>query len=197
MTSCSRRLTVSRALPALNVASLSSQRSSRRPCTLHWSIRSAGSPLLSVACHHSSGSESQVRICCRGWCSAENESGTSRGCIRSMAHPTMRFHCYCQGFAITCVTMCLHADLLVTAVDPNLGFTGCSYRAANWQQWMTREGAAIPIRVRPLRKPCDNYASGSAPQVLIELQVRISWEIPAEQGPLLDSSMVYCCSVNG
>ena len=29
------------------------------------------------------------------------------------------------------------ADLLVTAVDPNLGFTGSSYRASNWQQWMT------------------------------------------------------------
>jgi hypothetical protein len=30
--------------------------------------------------------------------------------------------------------------LLVTTVDPNLGFTGASYRAANWQEW---------LRVRP------------------------------------------------
>jgi hypothetical protein len=30
-------------------------------------------------------------------------------------------------------------QLLTTAVDPNLGFTGSSYRAANWQQWMSIE----------------------------------------------------------
>lgn len=29
------------------------------------------------------------------------------------------------------------ADLLTTIVDPNLGFTGASYRAANWQQWIS------------------------------------------------------------
>jgi hypothetical protein len=28
-------------------------------------------------------------------------------------------------------------DLLTTAVDPNLGFTGASYRAANWQHWLS------------------------------------------------------------
>jgi hypothetical protein len=28
-------------------------------------------------------------------------------------------------------------DLLTTAVDPNMGFTGASYRAANWQHWLT------------------------------------------------------------
>jgi len=28
-------------------------------------------------------------------------------------------------------------EYLVTAVDPNLGFTGASYRAANWQKWIT------------------------------------------------------------
>jgi hypothetical protein len=30
-------------------------------------------------------------------------------------------------------------DLLITAVDPNLGFVGSSYRAAGWQLWMTVE----------------------------------------------------------
>jgi hypothetical protein len=30
-----------------------------------------------------------------------------------------------------------HVDLLTTAVDPNLGFTGASYRAANWRHWLT------------------------------------------------------------
>jgi hypothetical protein len=34
------------------------------------------------------------------------------------------------------------ADLLTTIVDPNLGFTGASYRAANWQRW-------IAIQPRP------------------------------------------------
>jgi hypothetical protein len=34
------------------------------------------------------------------------------------------------------------ADLLTTVVDTNLGFTGASYRAANWQRW-------IAIRPRP------------------------------------------------
>ena len=29
--------------------------------------------------------------------------------------------------------------MLTTAVDPNLGFIGSSYRAANWQQWMSIE----------------------------------------------------------
>ena len=28
-------------------------------------------------------------------------------------------------------------QVLTTAVDPNLGFTGSSYRSANWQQWMS------------------------------------------------------------
>jgi hypothetical protein len=31
------------------------------------------------------------------------------------------------------------AEVLTTAVDPNLGFLGTSYRAANWQQWMSVE----------------------------------------------------------
>lgn len=31
------------------------------------------------------------------------------------------------------------ARVLTTAVDPNLGFGGASYRAANWQQWMSVE----------------------------------------------------------
>ncbi|RZT26337.1 hypothetical protein EV649_0080 [Kribbella sp. VKM Ac-2569] len=37
---------------------------------------------------------------------------------------------------------CPEVRLLSTAVDPNLGFTGTSYVAANWQRWMT-------IKARP------------------------------------------------
>lgn len=37
----------------------------------------------------------------------------------------------------TCLARRGAADLLTTAVDPNLGFTGASYRAANWQRWIS------------------------------------------------------------
>jgi hypothetical protein len=46
----------------------------------------------------------------------------------------------------------LPVDLLVTAVDPNLGFTGSSYRASNWQQWMT-------VQARPYLYEKGRYVS--------------------------------------
>ena len=87
------------------------------------------------------------------------------------------------------------ADLLVTAVDPNLGFTGCSYRAANWQQWMT-------VRARPyLYENCryvsprqlrEHYGTAS----LVELQAKYPGRFQQSRVRLLDT-MIYCCSVNG
>jgi len=44
------------------------------------------------------------------------------------------------------------AQLLSTVVDPNPGFTGASYRASNWQQWMT-------VRARPYLYYDKNYMS--------------------------------------
>jgi hypothetical protein len=44
------------------------------------------------------------------------------------------------------------ADLLVTVVDPNLGFTGSSYRASNWQQWMT-------VKARPYLYEYDQHVT--------------------------------------
>ena len=87
------------------------------------------------------------------------------------------------------------ADLLITVVDPNLGFTGSSYRASNWQQWMT-------VKARPYlyendqhvtpRQLRERYNTAS----LIELQGRFPGRFQQSKVRLLDS-MIYCCSVNG
>jgi hypothetical protein len=87
------------------------------------------------------------------------------------------------------------AHLLVTAVDPNLGFSGCSYRAANWQQWMT-------VRARPYfyeecyyvspRQLREHYGTASLP----ELQATYPGRFQQSRVKLLDT-MIYCCSVNG
>jgi hypothetical protein len=87
------------------------------------------------------------------------------------------------------------ADLLVTAVDPNLGFTGSSYRASNWQQWMT-------VKARPYlyefdrhvtpRQLRERYDTAS----LIELEGRFPDRFQQSKVRLLDS-MIYCCSLKG
>jgi len=46
----------------------------------------------------------------------------------------------------------LNVQVLTTAVDPNLGFTGSSYRSANWQKWMS-------IQARPYLYVDGLYAS--------------------------------------
>ncbi len=86
-------------------------------------------------------------------------------------------------------------DLLVTAVDPNLGFTGCSYRASNWQQWMT-------VKARPYLYENGRYVSprqlreryGSAK--FLELQTKYPGRFQRSRVRLLDS-MIFCCSING
>jgi hypothetical protein len=87
------------------------------------------------------------------------------------------------------------AQLLVTAVDPNLGFIGCSYRAANWQLWMT-------VRARPYLYDRGNYVSPRqlrerfGTSRIDELQDRHPGRFQQSKVRLLDS-MIYCCSVNG
>jgi hypothetical protein len=87
------------------------------------------------------------------------------------------------------------ADLLVTAVDPNLGFTGGSYRAANWQQWMT-------VQARPYLYECGRYVSPRqlrerfGTSSLVELQAKYPGRFQSSRVRLLDS-MIYCCSVSG
>jgi hypothetical protein len=87
-------------------------------------------------------------------------------------------------------------ELLTTAVDPNLGFNGSSYRAANWQQWMS-------VEARPYL-----YVDGvySSPR---QLRVRYGGANLAElrrsnpdgrfeqsRAKLLDS-LIFCCRLRG
>lgn len=85
-------------------------------------------------------------------------------------------------------------DLLLTVVDPNLGFTGSSYRAANWQQWMT-------IKARPYfyergwhvtpRQLRERFGSSN----LVQLQATHPGRFEQSRARLLDS-MIFCSSVN-
>jgi hypothetical protein len=86
-------------------------------------------------------------------------------------------------------------DLLVTAVDPNLGFTGSSYRASNWQQWMR-------VQARPYLYEDGRYVS---PRQLRErfgtsnisaLQANFPGKFHQSRVRLLDS-MIFCFRVNG
>jgi hypothetical protein len=87
------------------------------------------------------------------------------------------------------------ADLLITTVDANLGFTGGSYRAANWQQWMTVKARpylyenCVHVTPRQLR---ERFGTSS----LVELQAKYPRRFQSSRVRLLDS-MIYCCSVNG
>jgi hypothetical protein len=86
-------------------------------------------------------------------------------------------------------------DLLVTTVDPNLGFTGCSYRAANWQEWIT-------VKPRPYlyedgqyvspRQLRERYGTSS----FIELQAQHPGRFEQSRARMLDS-VIFCCRVNG
>jgi hypothetical protein len=85
-------------------------------------------------------------------------------------------------------------DLLLTAVDPNLGFTGSSYRAANWHQWMT-------VSARPYLYENGRYVTprqlrerfGAAR--FDELQKIYPGRFEKSRVRLLDS-MIYCSSIN-
>ena len=89
----------------------------------------------------------------------------------------------------------LSIDLLVTAVDLNLGFTGSSYRAANWQHWMS-------VKARPYfydngryvtpRQLRERFGTSS----LIELQAKYPGRFQQSRVRLLDS-MIYCFSLSG
>jgi hypothetical protein len=86
-------------------------------------------------------------------------------------------------------------DVLVTTVDPNLGFTGCSYRAANWQEWITMKARPYfyedcqYVSPRQLR---ERYGTSS----LIELQAQHHGRFEQSRARLLDS-ITFCCRVNG
>jgi hypothetical protein len=85
------------------------------------------------------------------------------------------------------------ADLLLTAVDPNLGFTGSSYRAANWQQWMT-------IKARPYFYESGRYVTPRqlrerfGTSNLVQLQTKRPEVFQQSRVKLLDS-MIFCSSI--
>lgn len=87
------------------------------------------------------------------------------------------------------------ARVLTTAVDPNLGFVGASYRAANWRQWMS-------VQARPYLYVDGVYASPRQLRLrygganLTELR-RINPATRFEQSRtrLLDS-WIYCCRLH-
>ncbi len=88
------------------------------------------------------------------------------------------------------------AELLTTAVDPNLGFVGSSYRAANWQQWMSIEARpylyvdGLYASPRQLR-----YRFGGAN--LTELRLAYpDARFEQSRAKLLDS-VIYCCRLRG
>jgi hypothetical protein len=86
-------------------------------------------------------------------------------------------------------------QLLMTAVDPNLGFHGSSYGAANWHCWMT-------IGPRPYLYFDGRYVSPR--QLRSRFQTANPVELRSEFGnrfqqsrmPLLDS-MIFCCRITG
>jgi hypothetical protein len=87
-------------------------------------------------------------------------------------------------------------NLLITAVDPNLGFTGSSYRAAGWQCWLT-------VHPRPYLYQDRRYASPRQLQQrfgtssLTELKAQYpNHRIEYSRSRLLDS-MIFCCRING
>ena len=85
--------------------------------------------------------------------------------------------------------------LLTTVVDPNLGFTGSSYRAANWQQWMT-------IKARPYLYQETRFVT---PRQLLEEfgtsnfnELKSKYPRRFEKSRLrLDDSLLFCCRVRG
>lgn len=85
--------------------------------------------------------------------------------------------------------------LLATAVDPNLGFSGASYRAANWEAWMT-------VQARPYLYVNHRYASPRQLRGLYgttnpaELQERFGRKFEQSRAKLLDSS-IFCVRVRG
>jgi hypothetical protein len=87
------------------------------------------------------------------------------------------------------------ATLLVTTVDPNMGFTGTSYRAANWQEWLR-------VRPRPYLYLHRQYVSPRQLRQRFgtvnrdELRERLGVRLEVSKAALLDSS-IYCWRIKG
>ncbi|HUD76345.1 MAG TPA: hypothetical protein VMR00_00705 [Streptosporangiaceae bacterium] len=85
-------------------------------------------------------------------------------------------------------------DLLLTAVDPNLGFTGASYRAANWRRCLTiapRPYLYLDCRYISPRQLKERFGTSS----LTELRVRHPDRRFEQSRVRLLDSLIFCCPV--
>jgi hypothetical protein len=86
-------------------------------------------------------------------------------------------------------------QLLTTAVDPNLGFRGASYKAANWQTWMT-------IQARPYLYHGSQYVTPRQLRARFgtssvdELRVLCPNERFTQSRLRLQDSQIFCCRVD-
>lgn len=86
-------------------------------------------------------------------------------------------------------------ELLTTAVDPNLGFTGSSYRAANWQRWMSispRPYLYLDGRYISPRKLREDFGTAN----LATIRARSGAVVEQSRTRLLDSA-IFCCRLKG
>ena len=87
-------------------------------------------------------------------------------------------------------------DLLITAVDPNLGFTGSSYRAANWQRWLTVQPRPYLYVERRYASPRQlRYQFGTSN--LTDLQAMYPGRRFEQSRAQLLDSLIFCCRLNG
>jgi hypothetical protein len=87
-------------------------------------------------------------------------------------------------------------DLLTTVVDPNLGFTGSSYRAANWQRWLTVQPRPYLYYDRQYASPRQlrqRFGTSSLP----ELRLRHPGHCFEQSRVRLLDSLIFCSRING
>jgi hypothetical protein len=90
---------------------------------------------------------------------------------------------------------CPEVELLSTAVDPNLGFTGTSYLAANWHRWMTIKARPYMYFDRCYVTPRQLRTRFDTTNVqLLQSTYRERFEVSSVG--LLDS-MIFCSRVKG
>jgi hypothetical protein len=87
-------------------------------------------------------------------------------------------------------------ELFITAVDPNLGFLGSSYRAANWQQWLTVQARPYLYYERRYISP-RQLRQEFGTSNLTELQLKNPDRRFEQSRARLMDSKIFCCRLNG
>ncbi len=87
-------------------------------------------------------------------------------------------------------------ELLITAVDPNLGFLGTSYRAANWQQWLTVQARPYLYYERRYISP-RQLRQEFGTSNLTELQLKNPGRRFEQSRARLLDSKIFCCRLIG